>query len=241
MNMLTKLSKRIYYLPNNTDTDRPALGYIAGNQYALMIDAGNSSKHVQLFTQQLAHENLAYPNFVGITHWHWDHTYGLSSIDAVSIACRLTNIELIKMSKWCWDDEAMHQRLQDGSDIEFCSDMIIKEYPNRKEICIKPADIVFEDELELDLGGITCEIKRIGGPHSEDSVIYYIPEEKTVFLGDCTYEDLYDGNLFYRDKLKTLIDYLKTLDFEICIQGHCIHQSKKALLQDLENELAQSV
>lgn len=235
--MLIKLSNRIYYLPNNPDTDRPCLGYIKGNKYVLMIDAGNSSEHVRLFTQQLAKLNLSYPNFVGITHWHWDHTYGLSSVKATSIACVLTNNQLVKMGKWSWDEETMQKRIDDGEDIEFCSEMIKKEYPNRNKIRINPVDMIFEDNLVLDLGGITCEMKRIGGPHSEDSTIFYIPEEKVVFLGDCAYEDLYDGNIFYKDKLMELIDYLRTLDFEICIQGHCIHQTKNAIIEYLENEL----
>jgi glyoxylase-like metal-dependent hydrolase (beta-lactamase superfamily II) len=238
--MLTKLSDKIYYLPNNPDTDRPALGYVKGSKYALMIDAGNSLKHVQLFMQQLAHCNLAEPDFVGITHWHWDHTYGLASIHVPSIACNLTNIELVKMGAWHWDDAAMQERLQDGSDIEFCTEMIAKEYLDRNDICIQPADIIFDEQLVLDLGGITCEIKRVAGPHSEDSTIYYIPEEKIVFLGDCAYEDLYNGNIYYKQKLKDLMDYLLTLDFERYIQGHSMHQTKKELQQDLESELAKN-
>jgi len=235
--MLTKLSNQVYYLSNNPHTDRPCLGYVKGSQYALMIDAGNSSEHVGLFNQQLTQHNLAYPNFVGITHWHWDHTYGLSSVKAVSIACDLTNQQLVKMGNWRWDEQAMQKRLDEGEDIAFCSDIIVKEYPNRNEICIKPADIIFHDNLTLDLGGITCEMKRIGGPHSEDSTIFYIPEEKILFLGDCTYEDMYYGNLFYREKLIKLRDYLQALDFEIGVQGHSAHQTKSEILQDLENEL----
>lgn len=40
---LTKVTERIYYLINDRETDRPVLGYIKGDKYSLMVDAGNSS------------------------------------------------------------------------------------------------------------------------------------------------------------------------------------------------------
>ena len=40
--MLKKISECIYYLPPDSETDRPVLGYIRGDRYSLMVDAGNS-------------------------------------------------------------------------------------------------------------------------------------------------------------------------------------------------------
>jgi len=51
------------------------------------------------------------------------------------------------MSKWEWTDKAMKERLDNGEDIEFCDTMIRKEYPNREDICVKTADIIFENGL----------------------------------------------------------------------------------------------
>jgi glyoxylase-like metal-dependent hydrolase (beta-lactamase superfamily II) len=44
--------------------------------------------------------------------------------------------------------------------------------------------MTFEDEVQIDLGGITCIIKHVGGDHADDSVVIYIKEEKILFLGD---------------------------------------------------------
>lgn len=38
--------------------------------------------------------------------------------------------------------------------------------------------MIFNDYFMLDLGGITCEMIKIGGCHSDDSTIFYVPEEK---------------------------------------------------------------
>ncbi len=46
---LMMISDRIYYLPSEERTDRPVLGYIKGDKYSLVVDAGNSADHVQEF------------------------------------------------------------------------------------------------------------------------------------------------------------------------------------------------
>ena len=52
-----------------------------------MIDAGNSEEHAQLFLEMLKEQNVSNPDFVALTHWHWDHIFGLPVLqDALSIA-----------------------------------------------------------------------------------------------------------------------------------------------------------
>ena len=50
---MQKISNRIFYLPSMEETDRPVLGYIKGDRYSLMVDAGNSPKHVSLYNAAL--------------------------------------------------------------------------------------------------------------------------------------------------------------------------------------------
>ena len=78
----------------------------------------------------------------------------------------------------------MSKRIETKEDILFCSEMIKREYPDRSKIKIAGADTVFDGKLILDLGGITCELIHSKGPHSDDSVICFVPSEKALFLGD---------------------------------------------------------
>lgn len=234
--MLKKLTDRIYYMPHNSETDRPILGYIKGDNYSLMVDAGNSKKHVDAFMDEISKLGLSYPNFIAITHSHWDHTYGLSSVNAVSIACKKTNEYLNEMSSWEWTDEAMDKRLKNGEDIEFCDTLIRREYPNRNEILVKTADIVYDEKLSLDLGNIRCELIKLESSHAEDCVVIYMPEEKIVFIGDIISEDLHHSEpVYYKDKLKSLINAFKNLDFETALFGHMEPLTKKDLISFLEN------
>jgi metal-dependent hydrolase (beta-lactamase superfamily II) len=111
---LKKMSDRIYYLPNEEETDRPVLGYINGNKYSLAVDAGNSSKHVDKFYKELSDSNLRLPDYTVITHWHWDHTFGMHAVPGKTVSAKLTNERLKEVAAWKWSDEDMKDRLETG-------------------------------------------------------------------------------------------------------------------------------
>ncbi len=233
-----KLTERICYLPFSEETDRPNLGYIRGDKYSLMVDAGNSARHAGLFLSSLMEQGLPAPDYVAITHWHWDHTFGMHALKAKSIAGRLTDRQLGIVAQWGWDDRSMSGRLASGEEIEFCDSHIRIEYPNRKEITVRTADLVFDRRLSLDLGGITCELLQVGGPHSEDSVVVYIPEEKVIFLGDSACGDFYHNQgRCDRQKLSDYLEFLQGIDFTICVEGHDKAISRELFMQYMAEEL----
>ena len=235
---LKKISDRIYYLPAEEETDRPVLGYIKGDKYSLAIDAGNSSKHVEKFYSELNNANLKLPDYTVITHWHWDHTFGMHSVVGKTIAGQLTNNKLKEVAAWQWSDADMKNRLETGKDIEMCDRCIKVEYPNRQEIKVTSADIEFNGSLKINLGGIYCELTEIQAPHSEDSVLVYVPQEKTVFVGDADCEDYYDNNGRYdKDKLESFISLIKERDFNTYVLGHDEPQTKDEAITYLINEL----
>lgn len=235
---LQKISNRIYYLPSYSETDRPVLGYVRGDRYSLMVDAGNSSDHVDLFNREITELGLPLPDYVAITHWHWDHTFGMSAVTGKTIANRVTNEQLKIVKDWSWSHEAMEKRLQTGEDIEFCDRCIRLEYSDRSSINICTADIVYDKSLVLDLGGVHCVLSRITAPHSEDSTVIYIPEEKVLFIGDADCEDYYHNNGKYeKDKLNKLIRFLEPLDFTTYVIGHEEPQSKDEAMAYLYEEL----
>lgn len=238
--MMRKISDRVYYLPHDDTGDRPVLGYVRGDRLSLMIDAGNGAKHVRLYNESLAAADLKRPDFVALTHWHWDHTYGLHAVDCPSIACTQTNAYLGEMMAWPWSDEAMADRLATGADNEFCDRTIREEYPDRSKIIIRQADIAFDNALTLNLGGITAELRRVENPHTADGVIVWLPEEKLVFLGDAAYEGHHHGREpLYKGMLATLMSTMNSIPFETCFTGHEAPVSREALFAEWRGELAQ--
>ena len=70
--------------------------------------------------------------------------------------------------------------------------MYQKEFSEQpRNIKIIPPNLTFQNQLELDLGEVTCVLKHVGGDHAHDSVVMYMKEEKILFLGDCIYADIF--------------------------------------------------
>ena len=217
---MKKLTENIYYISHKPDTDRPVIGLVNGSKYSLVVDAGNSPHHAREILKEI--ENLGVNNakYLAITHWHWDHVFGIHYMNLLTICHQLTKEKLQWMKKLDWDDKSLDKRVASGEATEFGSSMIKKEMPSREGLLLGSADITFESKLEVDLGGITCIIENVSGDHTEDSCIVYIPSDKVMFLGDCICPDSSRGGRRYSHKVVDMIDKIMKYDVDIYISSH---------------------
>lgn len=78
--MLSQISPKVYILPFDEEQDRPNLGYIHGDNYSMLIDAGNSPAHLQMMLSEIEKAGLPAPKLALLTHWHWDHTFAMPTL-----------------------------------------------------------------------------------------------------------------------------------------------------------------
>ncbi len=218
---LNRLSEHIYALPPDPATDRPILGAVVGGRATLVVDAGNSPAHARLLLSGLAQVTSAPPQYVVLTHWHWDHVFGASAFAAPIFAHGETSRKVEELARLDWSDAALDQRVAEGTEIAFCRDMFKAEWPDRAGLHIRPPDVSFDSWLEFDLGGATCRAQHVGGDHSADSSVVYVPEDEVLFLGDCLSEDLYHKPPDYTvGKLFPLLDTLLGFGAGLYIFAH---------------------
>lgn len=235
--MLNQITDRCFYMPNDSSTDRPCLGYVRGDRCALMVDAGNSPAHHRLFLSEVAAAGLPAPGAIAITHSHWDHTYAMCAAAVPTLANHRTQEHLMRMSRWAWTLPAMEERLRTHEDILFCHECILKEYPDLSTIRVVSADVTYEGRLTLDLGGVHAQLIHLDNSHADDCSIVFIPEESVVFLGDITCDDLHhQPPCIHRARLEQLRRSLSALDFTYAIDGHWGEiVSKEDVLQDIDS------
>ncbi|MBQ8604407.1 MAG: MBL fold metallo-hydrolase [Oscillospiraceae bacterium] len=250
--MFDKITDHIYIQPAEHYTDRPNVGLIVGEKYTLLFEAGNSAANVQQLQAALKENNLPQPDFVAVSHWHWDHSFGMHAWNVPTIAGKETNDQLLEVAQWKWDDESMDSRVKTGEDIVFCNEMIKREYPDHSLIKVVGADIVFDGSMIIDLGGVQCHLIHAKGPHSSDAVICWVPQDDFVFLGDSNGKDLYGkpwhfdieheedfldetAKIPFDDHLvKEYLALLDTLYFDRCIGGHAPLMTKQQLYATFE-------
>lgn len=220
MQIMQHLSSHIHYLTPYQETDRPILAAITGTKSTLLVDAGNSSAHIQYFIDQLVKMDVS-PRCLVLTHWHWDHVFGMNQANTTIIAQTMTTEEIKKMQRLKWNDEALDQRVAEGSEIAFCADAIKKEHVETRDILLPTPDITFERRLEIDLGRVHCIIEHVGGDHSADSTTVYVKEDKVLFLGDCIYPNIHvTPNEYTAEHTLPLIQALRQFDVETAIRSH---------------------
>lgn len=224
---LIQLTERICYLPHDPEVDRPMLAYVRGDKLTLAIDAGYSAGHVGDFYAALEEGGLPRPTFTAITHWHYDHTFGMHALESISIAHRRTNQFLAQQRELAKDPAYLRGLKQE--DVHFR-----REYGEQEQVTVVLADMEFEQELTLDLGGVTARLFHTAAPHSEDTVCVHIPQEGVLFLGDSTSEDFFCGGYMDQDKLGRLMDMIRGTDCRFCILSHCEPLEKEDLLAYLD-------
>ncbi len=224
---LKRLTEHIWYMPYEEERDRPNLGYVLGKNWSLAIDAGHSADHVRAFYALLAKENLPLPSLTVLTHWHWDHTFGMHAVNGLTLANAQTDRYL---AEW-------KRKVEKDGPGEFLAldESIRREYRDHPEVIVRQADIVFTGEMTLDIGGCTVTVMQAEAPHTDDSTIVYVQNDKTLFLGDSTCHEFLTG-IKNRDLCGKLADTIRGIRPEICVEGHWVPVHPEDMLADLMSD-----
>lgn len=219
---LERVTERVWWFTPDERSDRPSLVAVVGDDATAIVDAGASRTHAQAFLDALAAHAPAPVSHVALTHWHWDHSFGSGAYAAPVVAQRETAAQVAHQASLRWDAEALAARVADGTELAFCAEMLHVEYPGLAGIEIRVPERVFDDELSLELGGVTCRLVHVGGDHAADSVVAHVPEEGVLVLGDCHYPRLYAPREHYTaDGLLGVVARLRAFaPVRFAVEGH---------------------
>ena len=225
---LKRLTEHIWYMPFEAERDRPNLGYVKGDHWSLAIDAGHSAAHVREFYKLLEKEGLPLPGLTVLTHWHWDHTFGMHAVKGLTLANNRTNGYL---AEW-------KNKIETNGPKEFFAlhESIRREYVANTEIIVKKADMVFSGEIILELGGCRVQVIEADAPHTDDSTLIYVEQDKTLFLGDSTCSDFFTG-MKNPELCRKLADTIRGINPEICMEGHWVPVNPEDTLTDLMSDI----
>jgi glyoxylase-like metal-dependent hydrolase (beta-lactamase superfamily II) len=184
MSAVTKITDRVYWMPPGPP-DRPSLCGVVGERHTLMLDAGSSTAHARTFVDALRAASGTRSTAVVYTHSHWDHVLGGAELGAIVIAHALTAEALVELAERDWSDEGLDRRVAEGLCSARHAADVKAEMPAPRAVEVAPADIVFQEGILIDLGGVTVNVSHIGGDHSPDSCIISVEPDGVLFMGDC--------------------------------------------------------
>ena len=228
---LIRVSERVLYGRYETERDRPNLAYIRGKRWSLAVDAGHSEAHVREFYRALEDAGLPLPEVTVLTHWHWDHTFGMHAVHGRTIASRRTDAYL----------RAARERIaREGADWILRLDPSVgREYAGGAPVTVVPADITYECRLLLDAGEMPVEVFEAPSPHTDDATLVYVPSEKLLILGDapCGVFPTWKAD---PAKGRALIAAVDRTGAETFLGGHWLPQTRREFADFIESECRES-
>ena len=225
---LNRVTERVWYYPFEKERDRPILGYIKGDDWSLAVDAGHSRSHTMEFYSALKESGLPLPSVTVLTHWHWDHSFGMNAIKGNCISNERTKDHLVKFKEWYSNHD-----VEDFLKIDEC---IRKEYADLKTnpVIISIPNTLYVGEMKLDAGNCPIRLLQTESPHTDDSTLVFVEREKVLFLGDAA------GGVFPTweknpDLCRKLADTINGLDIDICLESHHCPQTKQEMIDNLRS------
>ena len=221
---LKRLSERIWYLPFEKERDRPNLIYIRGDRWSLAVDAGHSELHTRAFYKAVEAAGLALPKLTVLTHWHWDHTLGMHEINGLSLANRMTDGHLRELRK---------KLREEGREAILSMDESIRlEYAPGQNMKVTLPDMLFQEEMRLDAGNCPVRLFQAEAPHTDDSTLVHVENEKVLILGDAA-----GGRWPTWEKDPALAGKLAqtilSTDAQICLESHWTPETPQETAESL--------
>lgn len=223
---LQRISKHVWIFPMDSPKDRPNLGYILGETSALAVDAGHSSSHVQDFYDALTKKGLPLPDLTVITHWHWDHTFGMHAVHGRTLALPETNRRLSEIR------QKMDQDPDTVSRFLISDPSIRREYAGNVPVAVVPSDEEIAADQTIDLGNVQVELCLSPSPHTQDCLLVFVPGDKVLFVGDAQLGEFPSWKMDW-DKLAALAEKVRGFDAEVVIDGHWMPYTKEQYLSEL--------
>jgi glyoxylase-like metal-dependent hydrolase (beta-lactamase superfamily II) len=210
---MERISEHVWWMPPGPP-DRPSLCAVVGERWTVALDAGSSRAHTRAFLDGLPSR----PAAVVYTHSHWDHVFGGVELDALVLAHRVTAANLAAMAELDWNDDAN------------VNDDIREELPAPRTVEIAQADVVFDDALELDLGGVSVRVEHVVTDHCDDACVILVQPDKLLFVGDalCAGRDV-----LTRAKALPLYERILAYDADRYVEGHHEAVTTRAELEEL--------
>jgi glyoxylase-like metal-dependent hydrolase (beta-lactamase superfamily II) len=168
---LRPISAHVQMIPDNSVQLVPNVGIIVGEQAVLVVDTGLGPPNgatVLNVAQKLGGSRALY---LVVTHFHPEHDLGAQAFPATAKMIRSTDQQKdiaefgLETAKNFASRSTINAELLKGAEF-------------------RKADITFEKDYELDLGGVKVRLSAMGPNHTRGDIAIWVEPDRILFSGD---------------------------------------------------------
>jgi glyoxylase-like metal-dependent hydrolase (beta-lactamase superfamily II) len=170
-NVTVKVAAHTYVIPDGNVGLVPNVGIIVGSRATLVIDPGLGKRNGEAVLREVAKVSKNTELFVASTHFHAEHTTGIGAFPATAkyVSSSVQEAEFARAGaqqiKTFSGRSPMTAELLQGADL-------------------RKADISFDRDYVLDLGGVRVRFLVVGPTHTGGDTGFLVEEDSVLFSGD---------------------------------------------------------
>jgi glyoxylase-like metal-dependent hydrolase (beta-lactamase superfamily II) len=170
-NATTKLSEHVWAIPDFNVGGVPNVGIVAGSRATLVVDTGLGPRNGEIIVREMNKVSRNQEIYVVPTHFHPEHLLGRAAFKGARLVMpRVQQQEMQEQGKAIYDVFA-------GRGPQWAQLLAGVQYPT--------ADIAFDSEHRLDLGGVHVRMFTKATPlHTRGDTMIWIEEDRVLFSGD---------------------------------------------------------
>jgi glyoxylase-like metal-dependent hydrolase (beta-lactamase superfamily II) len=170
-NATVKLAEHTYVIPDGNVGGVPNVGIIVGNRATLVIDPGLGRRNGEAVLREVAKVSKNSEVYIASTHYHPEHTTGYLAFPATAKYVNST----VQEAEFA---ELGQQIIRTFAGRTPVMGELLKDAQGRK------ADITFDRDYTLDLGGVRVRMLVVGPTHTRGDTGIFVEGDGVLFAGD---------------------------------------------------------
>jgi glyoxylase-like metal-dependent hydrolase (beta-lactamase superfamily II) len=170
-NATVKVSDHVYVIPDFSVPLVPNVGIIVGSKATLVVDTGLGPRNGQTILREAAKVSRNADLYVVSTHFHPEHALGEAAFPATAKIVRA------RAQQKDIDEFGLTLAEQFAKRSALTSELL-------KDVQFRKADVFFDNDYTLDLGGVRAKLMWLGPTHTRGDTIIWIEGDRVLFAGD---------------------------------------------------------
>jgi len=170
-NATVKLAAHTYAIPDGNVPLVPNVGIVVGSRATLVIDPGLGRRNGEAVLREVARVSRNTEVFIASTHFHAEHTTGYLAFPPTAKYIN-SNIQEAEFA------EGGIAQIRTFSGRSPMTAQLLKDATGRK------ADIAFDRDYLLDLGGVRVRFLVVGPTHTRGDTGLFVEGDDVLFAGD---------------------------------------------------------
>jgi glyoxylase-like metal-dependent hydrolase (beta-lactamase superfamily II) len=167
----TKVADHVFVILDDNVGFIPNVGIVVGSKATLIIDTGMGDRNGRIILDEARKLSGNTDFYLTATHFHPEHDLGANGFPP--------NAKLLR-----WRGQQVEADQDGMPTVERFKNFSPGVAELLNGVSFRPADVLFDDEITVDLGGVHVKVFGVGPNHTRGDTSFFVIEDRVLFTGD---------------------------------------------------------